>query len=149
MARLNELLREAYAAEWETAYNYQVLSEVLEFTEGYVAAEEFSADIDEEISHARLLAKRLRVRDESPEFFVDQPNFGLQEQYSGLDGADVTECIQAAIEAEETAIRTYKEIIDVAGEVEDYPTEDLAIELLADEQGHLRELMDLLDVEDR
>jgi bacterioferritin len=149
MSELDQLLREAYAAEWETAYNYQVLAEVLEFTEGSVAAEEFDADVSEEISHARQLAKRLRVRGENPDFFADQANFGSQEQYSGLDGQEVTECIIAAIEAEQTAIETYTEIVEVAGEVGDYPTEDLAIELLADEQEHLRELQDLLDVDDR
>lgn len=149
MSGLNELLQEAYAAEWETAYNYQVLAEVLEFTEGRVAAEEFDADVTEEISHARRLAKRLRVRGENPDFFADQLNFGSQEQYSDLEGKEVTECILAAIEAEQDAIEMYTDIIEQAGEVDDYPTEDLAIELLEDEQEHLRKLQDLLDVDER
>lgn len=148
MSELNQLLRKAYAAEWETAYNYQVLSEVLEYTDGVVAAEEFETDISEEISHARRLAKRLRVRGENPEFFVNQQNFGTQDQYMDVSGKTVTDCILAAIEAEESAIETYERIIEVAQEVDDYPTEDLAIELLADEQEHRRELLDLVDIDD-
>jgi bacterioferritin len=143
MSELDEVLREAHAAEWETAYNYQVLADVLRTVDGAVVAEEFEADVSEEISHAQELAQRLRVRGEDPEFFVDQGRFGSQDQYSGLSGRDVKECLEAAIEAEETAIETYERLVELAGDEGDYATEDLAIELLDDEQAHRRELKDL------
>ena len=47
------------------------------------------------------------------------------------------------IEAEESAIAQYKKIIKICDGV-DYPTQDLAIELLSDEEEHRREFVGFL-----
>jgi bacterioferritin len=49
---------------------------------------------------------------------------------------DVVAAIQAVIEAEEAACAHYKKIIK-ATDGEDYVTQDLCIQLLADEEEHL------------
>ena len=46
-------------------------------------------------------------------------------------------------EAEESAIAQYKKIIKICDGV-DYPTQDLAIELLSDEEEHRREFVGFL-----
>ena len=59
------------------------------------------------------------------------------------DTTDVVSVIKGVIEAEESAIAQYKKIIKIC-DGEDYPTQDLAIEILADEEGHRREFIGFL-----
>jgi bacterioferritin len=52
---------------------------------------------------------------------------------------DVPAVIEGVLEAEEDAIRTYRDLIAAAEEADDPVTEDLAVTILADEEAHRTE----------
>lgn len=140
--RVLELLVEAYFDELETMMNYIAVSENLETVAGEEVAESFSGDVADELGHAQRLAARIHVLGGdvpvSAEFEPDQI------QYQTLGSRDVEESIEAAIAAEQDAQEVYRDLIEAAVSFDDPVTEDLAIELLEDEEGHERELRDLL-----
>ena len=59
------------------------------------------------------------------------------------DTTDIVSVIKGVIQAEEAAIAQYNKIIKLC-EGEDYATQDLAIELLGDEEQHRREFLGFL-----
>jgi bacterioferritin len=135
-----QLLRKAYNDEMETVMNYTANAVLLETIRGEEVAESLDEDVEEELGHARELAYRLRYYDERPpasqELEANQDSLQLPD-----DSADVLTVIEGVIEAEKDAIETYEELVRAAQEEEDFVTEDLAVELLADEQAHLAEFL--------
>lgn len=135
-----ELLRKAYLDEVETAMNYLANGIYLETVRGEIVADTLQEDVEEELHHAEELGYRLRYYGEIPpasdDFEVNQPS--LQPP---ADGSDVLTVIDGVIEAEEDAIETYEALIEAAQEADDPVTEDLATELLADEQAHRAEFL--------
>ena len=134
------LLTEAYNDEVETVQNYLANAILLETVRGEAVAESLKEDIQEELGHAEELGYRLRYHGERPPASMD-----LEASQESLqppeDLADVAAVIDGVIEAETDAIETYEELIDVAAEAGDHVTEDLAVELLADEQAHKAEFL--------
>lgn len=134
------LLKEAYIDELETVQNYLANAILLETIRGEVVAESLKEDIQEELGHAEELGYRLRYHDERPPASMD-----LEASQESLqppaDTADVEAVIDGVIEAEADAIETYEELIDAAAEAGDHVTEDLAVQLLADEQAHEAEFL--------
>ena len=128
------LLKRAYAAELETVQNYLANSVWLDGLRAREVAESLSADVTEELGHAQKLAHRLKQLGACPPGSLDLPRDqkGLQ---PSSDSTDVRHVVEGVIEAERSAISTYKEIISVAGD-EDPVTQDLAVQILADEEGH-------------
>lgn len=137
-----DLLTQAYWAEMETVMNYLANSVHLDG----VRAEEIKAalaeDVTEELGHAKRLAGRLKV--------LDAPIPGSQQfqatQASNQPPADTTDVvgvIRGVIDAENEAIETYNQIIRAADGV-DYVTQDLAIQLLTDEEEHRRTFLGYL-----
>lgn len=137
-----DLLTKAYWAEIETVMNYLANSVHLDG----VRAEEIKAalaeDVTEELGHAKRLAGRLKV--------LDAPIPGSQDFQPGqasaqppADTTDVVGVIRGVIDAENAAIETYNEIIQVTDGV-DYVTQDLAIALLTDEEEHRRTFLGYL-----
>jgi bacterioferritin len=122
----------------ETVMNYTANAVLLETIRGEEVAESLDEDVQEELGHARELAYRLRYYGERPpaskDLEANQDSLQLPE-----DSADVLSVIDGVIEAESDAIETYEELVRAAQEEEDFVTEDLAVELLADEQAHLAE----------
>jgi bacterioferritin len=55
------------------------------------------------------------------------------------EATDELSVVEGVIEAESDAVATYRELIEAAEEAGDPVTEDLATELLADEEEHLAE----------
>ncbi|MFB6150368.1 MAG: ferritin-like domain-containing protein [Haloarculaceae archaeon] len=135
-----ELLRQAYLDEVETAMNYLANGIYLETVRGEMVAESLMEDVEEELGHAEELGYRLRFYGEVPpasaDFEVNQDS--LQPP---ADGSDVLSVIEGVIEAEEDAIDTYEALIEAAEAADDPVTEDLATELLADEQAHRAEFL--------
>ena len=132
--KLVTLLKKAYAAEHETVQNYLANSAWLDGLGAHEVAEALAKDVQEELGHARLLAHRLKQIGECPpgSMDLDRTQVSLQ---PALDSTDVRHVLEGAIAAEHDAIETYREIIDVADTV-DPVTQDLAVKLLADEEGH-------------
>lgn len=129
------LLREAYNDELETVMNYLTNSIVLEGVHAEEIKESLEQDVNEELNHARMVGERLKQLDARPggsyEFEAGQE--GLQPPE---DSTDILSVIEGVIEAEDDAIETYRSLIDAADEANDPVTEDLAVELLGDEEAH-------------
>lgn len=140
--KIIELLQKAYNDEIETVMNYIANSVNLDGLRGHEVGEALENDIEEELGHARKLANRIKVIGGlvpgSEAFKAGQK--GLQPP---ADTTDVETIIKGVIDAEEDAISTYTELIEACEGV-DYPTQDLAITLLSDEEEHRREFLGFL-----
>jgi bacterioferritin len=138
---IQELIK-AYAGELETVQNYLAASVNLDGVRSDVIKKSLAADVTQELMHAQQLAARVKtiggtvpgslnlIRDQT--FLQPVP-----------DTTDVVTVIKGVISAEEAAITQYKKIIEMADGV-DYPTQDLVIEILGDEEEHRREFVGFL-----
>lgn len=135
-------LQKAYNAEIETVANYIANSQNLDGVRAKHIKESLAADVTEELNHAQLLAKRIKtIGGQTPgSMQLKMTQSTLQPPKSTTD---ILSVIKGVIDAEESAIEGYKEIIELTDGV-DHPTQDLAIELLADEQEHRREFVGFL-----
>jgi bacterioferritin len=90
----------------------------------------------EELGHAQAFAVRIKELYGTPpgsqEFTADQTY--LQPP---ADSADVVSVIKGVIEAEAGAIAHYNKLIEACDGV-DWVTQDFAVDILRDEEGHLR-----------
>ncbi|WP_254534925.1 ferritin-like domain-containing protein [Halomarina litorea] len=134
-----DLLRQAYSDEMETVMNYLTNAIVLEGVSAEEVKESLRADAEqEELQHAQMLGERLKQLDARPpasmEFDPHQKSLQPPE-----DPGDVLSVIDGVIEAENSAIETYRKLITAAEEADDPVTEDLAVTILADEEAHRAE----------
>jgi bacterioferritin len=136
--RVTDLLREAYNDEIETVMNYLANSIVLKGVSAEEIKERLEADVQEELTHAQRLGQRLDELDERPpasfEFEARQADLQPPE-----DPTDVMAIVDGVVQAENDAIETYRSLITEARDADDPVTEDLAIQLLADEESHRAE----------
>ena len=138
---ITELTR-AYWMELETVVNYLANSVNLDGVRAEEIKKSLAADVTEEMSHATLLANRIKTIDGqipgSKQFKAGQDT--LQPP---ADTTDVVTVIKGVIDAEEAAIGQYNKIIQLCDGF-DYVSQDLCITLLADEQQHRREFIGFL-----
>ena len=131
-----DLLTKAYWMEMETVMNYLANSEHLDGVRAEEIAEALSSDVQEELGHAQKFAGRIKDLYGTPpgsaEFTVDQPYLQPLD-----DPTDVRTVIEGVIEAEKGAIEHYLRIIEACDGV-DWATQDMVIEILRDEENHLR-----------
>jgi bacterioferritin len=127
-------LRKAYCMEVETVVNYLANSLVLEGVRADFIKQALTADIQGELSHATQIGNRIKqlggtvpgsLKVELTQRYMQPPE----------DTTDVVTVIQGVLRAENEAIDHYKKLIKLT-EGEDYVTQDLAITILADEEGH-------------
>ncbi|MAE64012.1 MAG: rubrerythrin [Phycisphaeraceae bacterium] len=144
-AKRNEviaLLAKAYNMELETVLNFIANSEWLDGIRAKHIKDSLAADVQEEIGHAQLLAKRIKVLDGripgSMELVMSQNT--LQPPSESVDVLDV---IKGVIDAEEAAVNHYQVIIE-ATDVIDPVTQDLCITIKGDEEEHRREFKGFL-----
>ncbi len=130
------LLRKAYNMELETVCNYTAQSINLDGFRAKHIKDALAADIVEELGHAQMIAKRIKVLEGivpgSQELEMNQTEL----QPNG-DALDIISVIKGVIAAEEGAINHYQAIIEAAGDI-DPVTEDLCITLKGDEEEHKR-----------
>jgi bacterioferritin len=131
-----DLLTRAYWMEMETVMSYLANAAHLDGIRAEEIAEALSADVEEELGHARRFAERIKELYGTPpgsmEFTPEQSS--LQPP---ADPTDVLSVIDGVIEAEAGAIDHYMRIIEACDGV-DWATQDMVIEILRDEEGHLR-----------
>ncbi len=136
--RVIDTLRKAYGDEIETVMNYQTNAIVLDGVRAEEIKESLQQDIQEELTHAEQLGQRLKQLGARPpgseEFTARQGSLQPPE-----DSTDVLAVIRGVLEAEKDAVETYRGLIKAAEEANDPVTEDLAVELLADEEAHRTE----------
>jgi bacterioferritin len=133
-----EVLQDAYMEEMETVMNYRTNSIVLDGVRAEEIKESLEDDIQEELGHAGMLGRRLKQLDARPPgsaaFTAEQESLQPPE-----DSTDVLAVIRGVLDAEDDAIATYRRLVDLAREADDPVTEDLAVEILADEEAHRTE----------
>ncbi len=141
-AAIIEALCACYNAEIETVANYIANSENLDGFHAKHIKNSLAQDVQEELGHAQLLAKRIKVLGGSVpgSQSLRWTQTMLQPPASTTDLLSV---IKGVIAAEEAAIEGYEKVIKVSQDV-DPATEDLAITILADEQEHRREFLGFL-----
>ena len=133
----------AYNAEIETVANYIANATNLDGVRAKHIKNALEADVAEELSHAQMLAKRIKTvgglvpGSQALEWTQD----ALQPP---TRTTDVLSVIKGVIAAEESAIDGYRTLIKAAQDAEDYATEDLAITLMADEEEHRRDFIGFL-----
>jgi bacterioferritin len=131
------LLTRAYWMEVETVMSYLANSAALDGIRAEEIAEALDADVDEELGHARKFAGRIKELYGTPpgsmDFAAEQASLQPPE-----DATDVVTVIKGVIEAEAGAIAHYTRIIEVCDGT-DWATQDMVIEILRDEEGHLRQ----------
>jgi bacterioferritin len=131
-----ELLSTAYWMEIETVMSYLAASINLDGVRAQEVKESLSEDIEEELGHARLFAKRIKelygVVPGSEDFSADQPFLQPPDEQT-----DIVHVIRGVIEAESGAIEHYTRIVEETDQI-DPVTQDMVIDILHDEQGHRR-----------
>lgn len=141
------LLIDSYNAEIETVMNYLANSVNLEGVRAEHIKGSLESDVTEELGHAQRLAKRIHtlggIVPGSQQLKWNQKSLQARK-----DTTDVLSIIKGVIEAEEDAIAGYKKIIEVTDGV-DFVTQDMAIELLSDEEDHRRKFIGFLKEYDK
>jgi len=135
-------LKKAYAMELETVQNYISCSINPDGVRSDVIKKALEADIQEELTHAQTLARRIKTIGGVVPGSLDLPRDQKSLQ-PPRDSTDVIAVIKGVIEAEEGAIAQYKKIIEIS-DGRDYVTQDMAIELLSGEEEHRREFIGFL-----
>jgi bacterioferritin len=133
-----DVLRSAYLEELETVMNYRTNSIVLDGVRAEEIKDSLEADIQEELDHAGLLGRRLKQLDARPPGSAEFTP-GQESLQPPADSTDVLAVIRGVLDAESDAIATYRRLVDLACEADDPVTEDLAVEILADEEAHRTE----------
>ena len=132
-----ELLRRAYWMEMETVMSYLANAENLDGVRAEEVAEALSKDVEEELGHARKFAGRIKELYGTPpgsgDFSAEQTFLQPLE-----DATDVATVIEGVITAEKGAVEHYLRIIEACDGM-DWATQDKVIEILRDEEGHLRQ----------
>jgi bacterioferritin len=136
-AEIVELLTRAYWMEMETVMSYTANAAHLDGIRAEEIAEALAADVDEELGHARKFAARIKQLYGTPpgtlEFTAEQRSLQPPE-----DATDVVSVIKGVIEAEAGAIEHYTRIVEACDGV-DWTTQDTVIDILRDEEEHLRQ----------
>jgi bacterioferritin len=131
-----EMLKKAYWMEIETVMSYIANSVNPDGVRAQEIKESLEEDIQEELGHAQQFASRIKelygVVPGSQEFSAEQSY--LQPP---TEQVDLVHVIKGVIEAEKGAIEHYSHIIEETDGV-DPVTQDMVIDILHDEQGHLR-----------
>ena len=134
--RIIELLTKAYWMEIETVVNYIANSTNPDGVRAQEITESLAEDITEELDHARQFARRIKEL-----YGVVPGSEGFRAEQRMLqppsEQTDIVHVIKGVIDAEHSAITFYNEIIEAADGV-DWVTQDMVIQILHDEQGHLR-----------
>lgn len=129
-----ENLTISYWMEIETVMNYLSNSINLDGVRAEEIKKSLAADIQEELTHAQLLSKRIKelggTVPGSMNFKASQKKLQTLE-----DTTDVVSVIEGVIDAEDGAIVQYNKIIKLCDGV-DYVTQDLCITLLGQEESH-------------
>ena len=134
--QLIALLTKAYWMEIETVMSYIANSINPDGVRAQEIIESLTADVEEELGHARQFGARIK------ELYGGVPgslDFHAEQSYLQPpdDQTDIVHVIKGVIEAESGAIEHYNQIIEFC-EGRDPVTQDMVIDILRDEEGHRR-----------
>lgn len=137
-----EALCKAYNMELETVANYLANSINLDGVRADFIKQALATDIQGELGHATQIGNRIKQLGGSVpgSLALKMTQKSLQPRE---DTTDVLDVIRGVLEAEEEAINHYRGLIKLT-DGEDYVTQDLAITILADEEGHRQQFQGYL-----
>jgi bacterioferritin len=135
MPKVTDILKDAYVDEIETVANYLALSHTLDGVKAAQIKDALAEDVNEELSHAKALAARLKEVGDAPPASVDM-DFTQDMLRAPANTTDLTSVVKGVLKAEERAITTYRNLINAAKEADDFVTEDLGMKILGDEEKH-------------
>jgi bacterioferritin len=138
---INEL-RKSYAMELETVENYLANSVDLDGVRAEEIKKALARDIEEELGHARKLGNRIKVLEGRVPGSLDLDR-GQRYLQPPKDSTDLIAVIRGVIRAEEEAIDQYKKLIKMCDPI-DLVTQDLILEITAQEQAHRRQFIGFL-----
>jgi bacterioferritin len=130
------LLAQAYWMEIETVMSYVANSINPDGVRAQEVREALAGDIQEELGHAQQFGNRIKelygVVPGSKAFQAEQSYLQPPERQT-----DIVHVIKGVIEAEKGGIEHYNRIIEATDGV-DWVTQDMVIDILHDEERHLR-----------
>lgn len=140
--KIVEELTVAYFMELETVMNYIANSVHLDGVRAEEIKKSLAADVTAEVSHAQLLADRIKtIGGKLPGSLDFKPcQKSLQPP---ADSTDLVAVIRGVIDAEDAACTQYMKIIKLCDGI-DYVTQDMCITILGDEEHHRREFRGFL-----
>jgi bacterioferritin len=134
--RIIEMLKTAYWMEIETVMSYIANSTNPDGLRAQEVIDALREDIQEELGHAQMYAARIKelygVVPGSLEFKPVQKFLQPPSQQT-----DLIHVVRGVVEAERGAIDFYNEIIEECDGV-DWATQDMVVQILHDEEGHMR-----------
>jgi bacterioferritin len=135
-AKLIELLNSLLADELTAVNQYMVHAEIAE-NWGYERLHgHFRKRSIDEMKHAERLIARIIFLEGMP----------VVSEYRKINiGAEVPKQLDNDHSSEETAIKSYNEVIKVAGDVNDFATREILESILKDEDRHIDEIEELQD----
>ena len=143
MDNVSELIRligKAYADEMTATLQYQMAAHIARGPGYCDAVPEYLQHMKEEFDHSNEVLKRLEQLGVS--MMLD---YGEIQQagnaWTPIKTKNVKEQLVILIKAEESAIKFYKKIVEVAKEEEDWITNRLFRKLMADEEEHRVDLL--------
>ena len=143
--RLEQILTSLYKAynmEIETVANYLAASLNLDGVRADFVKQALATDVQGELTHATQLGNRIKqlggTIPGSLKLTMTQASLQPPE-----DTTDVVTVIRGVLDAEEEAIAHYNALIKLTDGI-DYVTQDLAITILGDEEGHRQQFQGYL-----
>ncbi|BFM21724.1 ferritin-like domain-containing protein [Gilvimarinus japonicus] len=140
--KIIDLLNEALATELICVLRYKAHYYTAHGRGAKVASAEFWEHAQEEQEHADQLAERIAQLGGVPEMNPDELSKRAHSDYHS--GGDTLEMLQEDLVAERIAISSYREMINYVGE-KDPTTRRILEELLAKEEEHADDLVDLIE----
>jgi bacterioferritin len=129
-------LERAYWMEIETVMNYMSNSINPDGVRAQEIIESLKTDVQEELGHAQKFGERIKelygVVPGSMEFTPEQKYLQPPNEQT-----DIVHVVKGVIEAETGAIEHYNDIVEFTEDI-DPVTNDMVINILADEEGHKR-----------
>lgn len=142
-----KLLKQAFCEEMLAWYQYIIIAPFLVGKERPSIQKDYFENAKEELEdHGYWLLERISQLGGNIEG-IDRPecwNIVAPHKYIKPDSYNTKDSIQQMIEAEHSAIETYKNLINATKDT-DPVTYNKAIEILADEEEHLQEMIDFLN----
>jgi bacterioferritin len=133
---LIDLLKQAYWMEIETVMSYITNSVNPDGVRAQEIIEALEKDVQEELGHAQQFAHRIKelwgVVPGSLDFKAEQTYLQPPETQT-----DIVHVIKGVIEAEKGAIEHYNRIVEFSDDF-DLVTQDIVLQILHDEEAHLR-----------
>lgn len=137
-----KLLNDALATELVCVLRYKRHHFTAKGLSAPAVADEFMVHANEEASHADRIAERIVQLGGSPDFAPSSLESRSHADYD--ESGELKAMVRANLVAERVAVEAYRQMITLLGD-KDPTTRRMLEDILADEEEHADEMLDLLD----